>query len=158
MNRPQELIQDLVARLGLDNAPLGENGGCCLIFDQRTRLSLEPSTEGGRLHLHSEVATVPVEGEREFMVGMLRANYLGHGTEQAVLSINPSTQRVEIHLNLDPDVEDIETLTDLLPRFVRTVQHWTERLAGRIEDASISAPHSTDSGDTELQPVFMIRV
>ena len=146
MSTPATLVADLVATLRLPDVPIGPDGACGLLFDNEVNVTLEPDPrDPSTLHLHTTVGRVPDQNPRAFYERLLRANYLGHGTEGFILALDEAGRSVLLSTSVDSSHWTVEGLSDLLVKLVRVARLWTGRLASHAHRAQASGAPGWDA-------------
>lgn len=137
MNTPSEAFKYLLASLaeqtGLDQLEIDENGACALQFDDRVTVYLVENEEEGTVRLVSDLGPPDDEvGGGALFQAMLEANWLGSGTHNATLSIEPGTRNVCLWQQAALTTLDPLSFTDLLGQFVDTAEGWTAIIRGKL--------------------------
>lgn len=142
--RPDQLLQGLGRTLGLPDLAFNQEGCARLVFDDTIAVNLEFEATNGRLHLYSELCSLPTPGREALLLALLEANLLGLETRGATLAVDSVSQDVVLCRSLSQPELNAGHLHDVVEAFVDSAEQWRNRIEAFRQGASESAHGSLD--------------
>lgn len=154
MNKINDLLKNFSAKIGFSQPlKLDHQGRLSVLIDQSIHIDMEYVPEQDALHIYTVVGEVSPHFSAEFLASMLQANFLGHGTESTVLSIDASMNEVLLEKTLDTFSLTEDGMARVMEQLIEASAIWRTRLVQAAQAQPAAALHRPD--ESVLAPVPM---
>ena len=124
-------IVQLFKELGLGSPPPLEQDGSAkveLFSYSITMVKLDPG-----VHFWAQIAPPPTKEMEEFLLKMMKANFLGQGTGGGVLGMNEDESFLTLSLSL-PYEMNYRAFRDAIEEFVNYLEYWKTETAKYVAE------------------------
>lgn len=128
------LVSDLekYLKVSLIKEDKRDNKGYLFILNDGTEISLEQNTIG--IHIHANIcqfSQTSIQNSEDFYMYLMKANYLGQGTGDSIISIDPSEKFLTLSSLISYEV-NYKMFRDLLEDFVNYLFFWKKEIASKV--------------------------
>ena len=119
----KELIRSFGADVGIADLAPGPEGICTLNIDDM-KVSFMEVPENNQLVTWATVGELPPEGRERLYRALIEAMFMGQATGGAVFSIQPNTEKLQLH-RVDPlQLTDLASFKTMLENFANLLEQW----------------------------------
>jgi hypothetical protein len=124
----RRLVADLGKALKLPHLALDERHCCALGFEGSLLVNLEFDTASERLMLSCWLDELPASDTERLLRELLAANFFGHRTQGATLSLEEATSGVVLLYAVPVAETDADAFENILDNFLLQAEHWQQRV------------------------------
>ena len=130
----EQLIKELSEDLGIiAPSEKNENGYFPLELSDSMTISIKENSPG--LLLQAEIALIPPQTRESLLEYFSEANFLGQGTGQHVIGIDPEEKFLTLSHSIPYDV-DYQKFKEILEDFANHLNHWQKEAERLQKDAT----------------------
>ncbi len=130
----EQLIQQLTEELGLPpSSKQDENGLFLLEISESMEISIKTTSPG--FLLQAKIAPVPKQAKESSLEYYMEANFLGQGTGNSVIGIDPEEKFLTLSSAIPYDV-DYKNFKEIVEAFANYLNHWQKEAKRQQKDAT----------------------